>query len=134
MIDTLIQPVAGLLDKFIADKDQAAALAHEIATMSERHAQEVALAQIEVNKIEAGSQSIFKSGYRPFLGWVCGAAFAYHFVLQPIAVFGLAYAGIETPPLPEFDMSTLLTVLGGILGLGTMRTVERLQGKVPNGK
>lgn len=128
MIDKLIQPVASLLDKVIADKDQAAALAHEIATMSERHAQEVVLAQIEVNKAEAASGSVFKGGWRPFIGWVCGVAFAYHFVLQPIIVFATVYAGVDIPALPEFDMASLMTVLGGMLGIGGLRTYEKQKG------
>ena len=71
MIQALIGPVTGLLDKFIEDKDQKAKLAHEIATMSEKHAQQIALAQIEVNKAEAASGSLFKGGWRPAVGWVC---------------------------------------------------------------
>ena len=129
MLNNLIGPVTGLLDKFIEDKDQRAVLAHEIATMSEKHAQELAKGQLEVNKAEAASGSIFKGGWRPFIGWVCGAAFAYHFILQPIIVFGVAVAGVTLPELPEFDMGTLMPVLMGMLGLGGLRTVEKLQGK-----
>ena len=70
IINTLVCPVTGILDKFIEDKDQKAALAHEIATMSEKHAQQLAMSQIEVNKAEAASGSIFKGGWRPFIAWV----------------------------------------------------------------
>jgi hypothetical protein len=129
MLNNLIGPVAGLLDKFIEDKDQKAQLAHDLATMAERHAQELAKGQIEINKAEAASGSIFKGGWRPFIGWVCGAAFAYHFILQPIIVFGVAVAGVTLPELPEFDMGTLMPVLMGMLGLGGLRTVEKLQGR-----
>jgi len=128
MLGSLIAPVTGLLDKFIEDKDQKNALAHEIATMSEKHAQELALSQIEVNKAEAASGSIFKGGWRPFIGWVCGFAFAYHFILQPILIFGAAAAGITLPPLPEFDMSQMMPVLLGMLGLGGLRTFEKQKG------
>jgi hypothetical protein len=128
MLGALIGPVTGLLDKFIEDKDQKNALAHEIATMSEKHAQELAMAQIEVNKAEAASGSIFKGGWRPFIGWVCGFAFAYHFILQPILLFGAAAAGISLPPLPEFDMSQMMPVLLGMLGLGGLRTFEKHKG------
>ena len=122
MLTSLIEPVTGLLDKFIEDKDQKAKLAHEIATMGEKHAQQLALAQIEVNKAEAASGSFFKGGWRPFVGWVCAVAFAYHFVIQPLLIFIFSYAGIEPPDLPEFQMNTLLTVLGGLLGIGGLRT------------
>tara|TARA_R100001443_G_scaffold117413_1_gene142311 strand:+ start:1665 stop:2066 length:402 start_codon:yes stop_codon:yes gene_type:complete len=128
IINTLVGPVTGILDKFIEDKDQKAALAHEIATMSEKHAQQLAMSQIEVNKAEAASGSIFKGGWRPFIGWVCGLAFAYHFILQPILVFVFAATGASLPELPEFDMGTLLPVLGGMLGIGGLRTYEKQRG------
>ena len=128
VIQSLIAPVTGLLDKFIEDKDQKAALAHEIATMSQKHAQELSLAQIEVNKAEAQSGSLFKGGWRPAVGWVCAIAFLYHFLLKDIIIFVCAFAGVEVPDLPEFDMSTLLTVLGGMLGIGTLRTYEKQKG------
>lgn len=128
MIGQLIGPVTGILDKFIEDKDQKAALAHEIATMSEKHAQELAKGQLEINKAEAASGSVFKGGWRPFIGWVCGAAFAYHFVLQPFIVFGVTVAGIDIPELPTFDMGSLMTVMMGMLGLGGLRSYEKKQG------
>jgi hypothetical protein len=128
MLNKLIGPVTGLLDKVIEDKDQKAQLAHELATMADRHAQDLALAQIEVNKAEAASGSLFKGGWRPFIGWVCGGAFAYHFVLQPVIVFGVLTAGIDLPPLPEFDMASLMTVMMGMLGLGGLRTYEKQKG------
>lgn len=128
MLQQLIGPVTGLLDKVIEDKDQKAALAHEIATMSERHAQELAKGQLEINKAEAASGSVFKGGWRPFIGWVCGVAFAYHFVLQPLIVFGVTAAGVEIPALPEFDMGSLMTVMMGMLGLGGLRSFEKSKG------
>ena len=128
VIQSLIAPVTGLLDKFIEDKDQKAALAHEIATMSQKHAQDLSLAQIAVNKAEAPSGSLFKGGWRPAVGWVCAIAFLYHFLLKDIIMFVCAFAGVDIPDLPEFDMSTLLTVLGGMLGIGGLRTYEKQKG------
>ena len=128
MIDKLIGPVTGLLDKFIEDKDQKAKLAHEVATMAQRHAQELAKAQLEVNKVEAAHKSLFVSGWRPAVGWVCAIAFLYHFLLKDIIMFVCAFAGVDIPDLPEFDMSTLLTVLGGMLGIGGLRTYEKQKG------
>jgi hypothetical protein len=125
MIEALIAPVTSLLDKFIPDADERNRLAHEIATMSERHAHELAKGQIEINKISAAHKSMFVAGWRPFVGWSCGVAMAWHFVGQPIAVFVIAYAGVETPPLPVFEMESLLTVLFGMLGLGSLRTYEK---------
>tara|TARA_R110000782_G_scaffold184185_1_gene274408 strand:+ start:685 stop:1080 length:396 start_codon:yes stop_codon:yes gene_type:complete len=128
MLQALIGPVTGLLDKFIPDADEKARIAHELATMGEKHAQEALLAQLEINKAEAASGSVFKGGWRPAVGWVCASAFAYHFVLQPILLFVVALTGTELPTLPEFDMSTLLPVLGGMLGIGGLRSYEKKQG------
>lgn len=128
MLQALIGPVTGLLDKVIEDKDQKNALAHEIATMAEKQAHEAAMAQVEVNKAEAQHKSIFVSGWRPFIGWTCGVALCYHFVANPVILFAVAAAGLTIPPLPEFDMSSLMTVLMGMLGLGGLRTFEKTKG------
>jgi len=128
MLGQLIGPVTSILDKFIEDKDAKNKMAHEIATMAERHAQEVAKGQMEVNKAEAQSGSIFKGGWRPFIGWTCGAAFAYHFILQPFLVFIITAAGLDMPALPDFDMESLMPVLLGMLGLGGMRSFEKSKG------
>ena len=128
LISSLIGPVTGILDKVIPDSDMKAKLAHEIATMSDNHAQQALLSQLEINKAEASSGSIFKGGWRPFIGWTSGVAFAYHFVLQPLLVFVLTASGVDLPDLPEFDMSTLLTVLGGMLGIGGLRSYEKTKG------
>lgn len=133
MIPVLVTAAMGLIDKWIPNADKKAELAQELATLAEKQAHEIALAQIEVNKIEQASPSLFKSGYRPAIGWVCAGAFAYHYVIQPLLVFILTANGISLD-LPQFDMTTLLTVLGGILGLGSMRTFERIKGKIPPGK
>ena len=128
MLEALIGPVSNLLDQFVEDKDQKARLAHEIATMAERHAQERAMAQVETNKVEAGHRSIFVAGWRPFIGWTCGISLAWHFVLSPVVVFVTAWIGIEMPDLPTFDMDSLMTVLLGMLGLGGLRTFEKHKG------
>ena len=128
LLDNLIQPVSKILDKAIPDQDLKRKLSHEIATMSEKHAQQLALAQIEVNAAEAASGSLFKGGWRPFVGWVCGIAFCYHFILQPVIIFIVALIGMDIPDLPSFEMGTLLTVLGGMLGIGSLRTYEKQKG------
>jgi hypothetical protein len=124
MLQAIIGAVVPLLDKFIPDAGEKQKLAHEIATMAQKMAHESALAQIEVNKEEAKSSSVFVSGWRPFVGWTCGLALAYHFILQPMLTLVLTISGI-TVDLPEFDMGTLMTVLMGMLGLGGLRTFEK---------
>ena len=84
-------------------------------------------AQTDINKEEAKSSSVFVSGWRPFVGWVCGSSFALHFVLLPIINFALIANGHKEVVL-AFDMSTLMTLLMGLLGLGGMRTYEKVQG------
>ena len=128
MIQALIGPVTGLLDKFIEDKDQKNALAHEIATLAQKQAHEAHLAQVEVNKPAAQHRSIFVAGWRPFVGWVCGIALAYHFVLAPIILFSVSITGVQIPELPSFNMETLTTVLLGMLGLGGLRSFEKYKG------
>ena len=118
LLGQLVGPVSGLLDKVVEDKDQKAMLAHEIATMAERHAQELAKGQIEINKAEAQSRNIFIAGWRPFVGWSCGLALFWHFLGLPITLFITGWFDLEHPPLPEFDMDSLMTVLLGMLGLG----------------
>ena len=127
LLDTLIGPVTSIIDKIVPDKDQAAKLAHEIATMSEKMANEQVLAQLEVNKAEAASGSLFKGGWRPAIGWICGLALLWSFILQPFLVFFLLVFGVDLPPLPEIGTADLMPILLGMLGLGGLRSYEKVQ-------
>lgn len=124
MIDKLIGPVTGLLDKFIEDKDQKARLAHDLATMAEKHAQEINKAQLEVNKVEAGHSSLFVSGWRPACGWVTVLGMAGNFMVIPFTNFVLALLKIDVT-IPLIDTATMMPVLMGMLGLGGLRTYEK---------
>ena len=123
MLEKLIDPISNILDKFVADKDLKQKLEHELKTELHR----ANMAQIEVNKEEAKHRTVFVAGWRPFTGWVCATALAYHFILEPVIVFLLALYDIQLT-LPQFDMGSLLTVLMGMLGLGGLRTYEKKQG------
>ena len=126
LLGSLIGPVTGLLDKFIEDKDTKNALAHEIATLSQKQAQEAMIAQLEVNKTEAAHKSLFVAGWRPFIGWVCGLGFFSNFIVIPVANFVLQL--LNNPVvIPMIDTSQMMPVLMGMLGLGAMRTVEKVQ-------
>lgn len=127
MLSQLIGPVTGLLDKFIEDKDKKNAIAFELSTMAERHAQELAKAQLEVNKAEAAHKSLFVAGWRPAVGWVCVAGMAGNFIVIPLANFALALAG-SAVSIPLVALSEMMPVLMGMLGLGAMRTVEKAKG------
>ncbi len=125
-IPSAIKEGLSIINKFIPDKNEAAKAAAEYeAALLNIQAQQAA-GQTEVNKIEAGNDNIFVAGWRPFIGWTCGVAFAYHYVIQPIV---LLICVISNTPIikPEFDMDTLLTVLLGMLGLGGLRTYEKIR-------
>jgi len=117
IVTSLIGPVTGLLDKFIEDKDQKAKLAHEISTLSDKQAQELALAQVKLNTQEAKG-NWFQSSWRPATGWVCVLALGVNYLISPIAAgFGIV--------IPQADGGTLMPILGGLLGLGGMRSFEK---------
>ena len=125
LIDRLISPISNLLDKLIPDKDLKEQLAHDIATMAERHSHNIIKAQIEVNKTEAAHKSLFVSGWRPAVGWTCCLGLAGNFLVIPFSNFVMALAGSDIV-IPLIDVSTMMPVLMGMLGLGTMRTIEKI--------
>ena len=88
--------------------------------------QSVDLAQIEVNKVEAAGNMLQRS-WRPTIGWVCALAFAYHFLIQSMVIFIASLSG-HPIPLPEFDISALMSITMGLLGLGGLRTFEKFKG------
>jgi|TARA_Y100000114_G_scaffold152625_1_gene171216 hypothetical protein len=117
MLSALIGPATQILDKFIEDKDQKAKLAHEIATMAERHGQEIALQQIEVLKADAKG-NWFQSSWRPLIGWTCGVSLMVNYLVSPIcAGFGIN--------IPQADMSVMMPLLFGMLGLAGMRSYDK---------
>jgi len=123
-----------VIDRLWPDPTQAAAAKIELLKMQQTGelAQlaantDLAKGQLDVNKAEAGNGSLFTSGWRPFVGWTCGAAFAYKFVLAPFIVLGLTAAG-HPISLPVLDFTEMSTILLGMLGLGGMRTVEKIKG------
>ena len=124
ILNSLIGPVTGLLDKFIEDKDKKNQIAYELSTMAEKHAQEIAKGQIEVNKTEAAHKSLFVAGWRPAIGWVCVLGMAGNFITIPITnmILELMGSGVTVPLIPTAEM---MPILMGMLGLGAMRTVEK---------
>ena len=120
MLDILVGPVTSLLDKFIPDADEKRRLAHEIATMSEKHAQQIALEQIEVLKLDAKG-NWFQSSWRPLAGYVCVLGLMVNFLISPMA----AGFGVE---IPQADAGVMMPLLLGMLGLGGARSFERIKG------
>jgi len=124
MLTALLGPVTGLLERVIPDKTEANRLAHEITTMAEKQAHELAKAQLEVNKEEAKHESIFVSGWRPATGWCCVSAMTGNFMIIPFTnfVMELMEKDIVIPLIP---LDTMMPVLLGMLGLGGLRTYEK---------
>ena len=120
MLSTLIGPATKLLSKFIEDKDQKNKLAHEIATMAEKHGQQIALQQIEVLKADAKG-NWFQSSWRPLIGWICGLSMGINYMVSPImAGFGVT--------IPQADMSVMMPLMFGMLGISGMRSYDKHKG------
>ena len=127
MIDKLIGPVTGLLDKFIEDKDQKARLAHDLATMADQHAQELAKGQLAINLSESKHKSLFISGWRPALGWVAVLGMFGNYITIPFTNFVLALLKIDIT-IPLISLETMMPIVMGMLGLGGLRTFEKHKG------
>ena len=124
-LTALIGPATKLIGKFVRDKDKAAQLSHDIATMAEKHAQELALAQIKLNTEEAKG-NWFQSSWRPLVGWICAVSLGINFMVSPIcAGFGIT--------IPQADMSVMMPLLLGMLGIGGLRSLDKIK-KVDNKK
>ena len=116
-ITSLIAPATKLISKFVKDKDLQQKLSHEISTMAEKHGQELALAQIKLNTEEAKG-NWFQSSWRPLIGWVCSISLMVNYLISPIcAGFGIT--------IPQADMSIMMPLLLGMLGIGGLRTFEK---------
>ena len=131
MISALISsilPVAGeVIDRLVPDKHGAAKAKQQLEAALVQAEVSGLLGQIEINKTEAASRSVFVAGWRPFIGWSCGAAMAYSYVAQPILAFALAQSGYLIE-LPRVELGEMMPVLLGMLGLGGMRSFEKLKG------
>lgn len=124
---TLITIGSKLIDKFFPDKeaaDKAKLSLLEMQQKGELKELEVLSAsdagQVSINVEEAKSDDLFKSGWRPFIGWMCGAGLGYQFLFYPVAIAWI-------PKIQQLDMGTLVTLLFGMLGLGAYRTMEKMK-------
>lgn len=122
-----------LLDKFVPDPQAKAAAQLEMLRMAQtgelaqlESVKALALAQIEVNKVDAAG-NWWQAGWRPFIGWTCGGALFSQFILRPWVQWACIVAGHPLPELPGID-EHLWELLGGMLGLGGLRTIEKIKG------
>lgn len=114
-----VTAVGNVLDNLFTSKDEK--LTHEEVRI--RLAQQPDMAQIELNKIEAGHRSVFVAGWRPFLGWISGFGLANMFLINPWIQW---ITGVAGPNLPQ---DIIMELVFALLGLGTLRTIEKIQGK-----
>ena len=127
MLTALIGPVSKLVGKFIEDKDQKNKLAHDLATMAEKHALQLAKGQIETNKEQAKHPSLFVAGARPAIMWICALGLLTQFFIMPIAEWATAIWMPEVT-LPSLATGELMTLTLSLLGLGGMRSFEKSKG------
>jgi len=126
ILPAILPTIGKLVDKIFPDEQAAKREKLKIEQELLKQLQSVDLAQIDVNKVEAAGNALQRS-WRPTIGWVCALAFAYHFLVQPMIVFIAGISGYPIP-LPDFDMSALMSVTMGLLGLGGLRTFEKMKG------
>ncbi len=108
---------------------------HQAGNLAELNAElSKVMGQLEINKAEASSESIFVAGWRPFVGWVCGTALAYTYIAEPFLRFIAVVIFHYTGEFPVIQMDALTTILLGMLGLGTLRTVDKAVTTITEGK
>jgi hypothetical protein len=127
-VSALFEVGSKVLDRVLPDPAQQAAAKLELMKLQQNGELAQITGQMDINKVEAASSSLFVSGWRPSIGWVCGAGFAVQFVIGPLAEWGAALAG-HPVKFPQMDTGTMMPLLLGMLGLGGLRTAEKLQDK-----
>ena len=127
-VTALFEVGSKVLDRVLPDPAQQAAAKLELMKLQQNGELAQITGQMDINKVEAASSSIFVSGWRPSIGWICGAGFAVQFVIGPLAEWGSALYG-HPVKFPQMDTGTMMPLLLGMLGLGGLRTAEKLADK-----
>lgn len=127
-VTALFEVGSKVLDRVLPDPAQQAAAKLELMKLQQNGELAQITGQMDINKVEAASSSLFVSGWRPSIGWVCGAGFAVQFVIGPLAEWGSALYG-HPVKFPQMDTGTMMPLLLGMLGLGGLRTAEKLADK-----
>ena len=134
LLDGLFGLAGKVFDKIFPNPQQAAEAKLKLFEMQQSGELKIleaettlALGQISINKAEAESTDFFRGGWRPFIGWVCGLGLFYQFLLRPLMTFVLMVFETKVQTMPALELDTLMTLLFGILGLGAMRTTEKLK-------
>lgn len=127
ILGAVVDIVKTVIDRAIPDQKAKAEALQKLAELEQSGDLAVIAGQNRINEIEAANANVFVSGWRPFVGWVCGSALAFQLVIGPMIIWGAELAGRSVRP-PVMETELLTTLLVGMLGLGGMRTVEKLQG------
>jgi len=127
LLPSLLPMLGEVLDRIIPDKAEAAKARLEMEAKLLEAATAQAGQQAAINQVEAANSNVFVSGWRPFIGWVCGAGLAWAFVVAPIASWLLVVSGIRQT-LPQLQVEYLMELIVALLGLGGLRTYEKLRG------
>jgi hypothetical protein len=115
-----------IIERVWPDPAQQAAAKLELLKLQQSGELAIITAQTEINKVEAANPNVFVSGWRPAAGWICVLGMAYTFFVQPLLGWASGYFGIPLPP--NIDTSDLFILLGGMLGLGGLRSFEKFNG------
>lgn len=130
ILGDVIGGVRDIISEVVIDKDKRIEIEYKLKELEDKaleRAHEANMAQVEVNKVEASHKSLFVAGWRPFVGWVGGFGFGYATLIQPFLSWVARVSGY-TGDFPDFDTNLLIAILGGLLGLGGMRTLETVKG------
>ncbi len=131
----VVSAFGGIVDQLVPDSDLRAKLKHEIEgkamdleSMVKKGEIDITLAQIGVNKAEAQHRSLLVAGWRPFIGWTCGAALLYNLIAREFIIFAASFYDMDLSGIPSPDLTIMMPILAGMLGLGAMRSWEKKNG------
>jgi hypothetical protein len=127
--------VSNIIDKIFPDKDKADQVKLEMLKLQQAgefkvadQAFELAKGQIAVNTEEAKNPNLFVSGWRPAVGWICVTAYAFNYLIMPLANWAAKWLDAAAPAIVALDTGELTTLLFGMLGIGGLRTIEKIKG------
>ncbi len=128
LLSAILPKALDIIDEVIPDKDAAQKAKIAIESKLIEASVQTNLAQMEINKIEAGHRSIFVAGWRPMIGWACAIGVFWMAIGEPMANYLMTLGGVDTSALPKMPHDILLELTFALLGMSTLRTFEKLKG------
>lgn len=131
MWNLLLPAITPIIDKLVdlIPNENERARAREKFEFEMAHAvNNAAIQQTKINEVEAAHQSVFVAGWRPFIGWVCGAGISWVYLVQPFMAWYYTYHGFPVSDLPTINTDGLFELVLAMLGLGGLRTIEKIKG------